>query len=285
MLMSVVEGREARLLSPTVAWPTLLFAAILLPLHLALLGLGIADKVSLWLLTLPLGITSYAHYTLIHESIHGNIVRSRRFAPVNAALGWWGGLLLGTSWPLLRRTHLAHHAHTNGAGDPDTFVHGSLARLFALALLSVGANIVPLPVTARLLGWAKVELGYLDCHQVMSRREWRTHVAVHTLMCVAVWSAVGTGHAGAVFALYVLPATIGRLLIGIFLSWIPHHPFDASDRYKASRIIPSRLLAVLCIGHNMHLIHHLWPRVPFYNYARLYRRLAPVLWERGVTVD
>jgi beta-carotene hydroxylase len=36
------------------------------------------------------------------------------------------------------------------------------------------------------------------------------------------------------------------------------------------------------MGHSLHLVHHLWPRVPFYRYHTLYRRLAPLLYDRGV---
>src|SRR3982750_1485363 len=128
MLLSAVEGDTARALSPAVAWPTILMIAFLVPLHCALLALGISGAVSPWWLTLPLGISAYLHYTPAHEAIHRNITRSRRFDPVNRLIGWWTALLSGMTWPLLLRTHLAHHAHTNTDRDPDAFVKGPLWR-------------------------------------------------------------------------------------------------------------------------------------------------------------
>jgi beta-carotene hydroxylase len=282
MLLSAVEGETARALSPGVAWPTLLMVALILPLHVAMLALGISEAMSPWLLTLPLGISAYLHYTPAHEAIHRNIVRSRRFDPVNRLIGWWPGLLLGMTWPLLLRTHHAHHAHTNSDNDPDIFVQGTLWRLFPLAALSVITNLVPVPVWRLIYGREAPNLGYLDAWKVMRAREWRTHQAAHGLMCIAVWSAVALGHGEAAFALYVVPATIGRLLMGIFLSWLPHRPFAAGDRYRTAAVRRGRLLAIASVGHSLHLVHHLWPRVPFYRYGRLYRALAPVLHERGV---
>lgn len=284
MLLSAVEGEAARALSPSVAWPTLLMLALIVPLHLAMLVIGLSGAVPAWWLTIALGVSAYLHYTPAHEAIHRNIVRSRRFDPVNRLIGWWAGLLLGMTWPLLLRTHHAHHAHTNGDRDPDAFVRGTLWRLFPLAALSVVTNLVPLPFWRLIYGRETPNLGYLDAWKVMRAHEWRTHQIAHGLMCIAVWAAVALGHGGMVFALYVVPAAIGRLLMGIFLSWLPHWPFAAGDRYRATGLRRGRLLAIASVGHSLHLVHHLWPRVPFYRYGRLYRALAPALHDRGVRV-
>ena len=185
---------------------------------------------------------------------------------------------------MLLRTHLAHHTHTNGERDPDGFVQGSLPRLCALATLSVATNLIPVPIWGWIYGRNVPALGYLDAWKVTSAQEWRQHQLTHTIMCTAVWSLVAAGHGAQVFALYVVPATIGRLLMGIFLSWLPHRPFATGDRYATATLHRGRLLAIASVGHSLHLIHHLWPRVPFYRYARLYRELAPVLHARGVTL-
>jgi beta-carotene hydroxylase len=284
MFLTAVEGEAAKALAPDVAWPTILLTALLVPLHMALLAFGFTGAVSPWWLTLPLGMSAYLHYTPAHEAIHRNIVRSRRFDPVNRAIGWWSATLTGMTWPLLLRTHLAHHAHTNADRDPDAFVHGSLGRLCLLAVLSVFTNLLPLPVWQLIYGRDTPNLGYLDAWKVMKPGEWRVHQIAHTAMCAAVWAAVLTGYGVEAFALYVIPATIGRLLMGVFLSWLPHKPFKAGNRYEASLLRRGRLLSIASVGHNMHLMHHLWPRVPFYRYGALYRKLAPSLHDRGVRV-
>jgi fatty acid desaturase len=153
-----------------------------------------------------------------------------------------------------------------------------------MAALSVVTNLVPIPIWRIVYGRNVPNLGYLDAGRVMRPGEWRTHQIVHTIMCVSVWAAVLTGHAEAVFALYVIPATIGRLLMGVFLSWLPHRPFAVGDPYQATALRPGRLVAVLSVGQNMHLIHHLWPRVPFYRLHRLFREIGPVLRDRGASV-
>lgn len=282
MLLTAVEGEAAKALSPVIAWPTIALVLLLLPLHLALLTLGLSGLLSPWWLTLPLGISAYLHYTPAHEAIHRNIVRSRRFEPINALIGWWSALLAGMTWPLLYRTHVAHHVHTNSERDPDSFVQGPLWRLFALAALSVFTNLLPVIVWKLIYGGKAPDLGYLDAWKIMPSPEWRRHQIGHGVMCAAVWTAVFTGYGEQAFALFVVPATIGRLLMGIFLSWLPHAPFIVGDRYRNTALRKSRLLSILSVGHTMHLMHHLWPRVPFYRYHALYRQLAPLLHERGV---
>ena len=284
MYQGAIERELARELEPRIAWPTLALAALLVSAHITLLIFGLLASTSPWWLTLPLGISAYFHYTPAHEAIHRNIVRSTRFDPLNGAIGWWSALLTGMTWPLLLRTHIAHHVHTNSPRDPDAFVHGSLPRLFALAAVSVFTNLVPIPAWRLIYGTNSPNLGYLDAWKIMPAAEWRLHQLVHGTMCLSVWAAVVFGYGAAVFALYVVPATIGRLLMGIFLSWLPHRPFIEGDRYALATLHKGRLLAWASAGHSMHLIHHLWPRVPFYRYHRLYRRLAPLLHDRGVTL-
>jgi fatty acid desaturase len=43
--------------------------------------------------------------------------------------------------------------------------------------------------------------------------------------------------------------------------------------------------AFLTLQQNLHLMHHLWPSVPFYNYGRLYARLRPALVEKGSPIQ
>lgn len=284
MYHQAVEAELARALEPRIAWPTLALVLALIPAHIALLALGLSIELSPWWLTLPLGISAYLHYTPAHEAIHRNIVRSRAFDPINRLIGWWAALLTGMTWPLLLRTHLAHHAHTNSARDPDAFIRGSLARLYVMALISVATNLVPVPVWRWIYGDRAPDIGYLDAWRVMPASEWRTHRIVHTSMCLAVWGSVLMGWGETVFALYVVPATIGRLLMGIFLSWLPHRPFVEGDRYAQATMYRGRLLALASTGHSMHLIHHLWPRVPFYRYHKLHRQLAPLLHDRGARI-
>ncbi len=66
-------------------------------------------------------------------------------------------------------------------------------------------------------------------------------------------------------------------MLHIFFQWLPHYPFDRTERYLDTRISLWPGGKIFLLRQNLHLMHHLWPSVPFYNYARLYLRLRPLL--------
>jgi beta-carotene hydroxylase len=85
--------------------------------------------------------------------------------------------------------------------------------------------------------------------------------------------------------LWFVPVNIGILILNVFFQWLPHHPFDRVDRYGATRISLWPGAGLLTFQQNLHLVHHLWPSVPFYNYPKLYRALKPALKHEGSRIE
>ncbi|ODU20480.1 MAG: hypothetical protein ABS87_10580 [Sphingomonas sp. SCN 67-18] len=286
MTAGIDERAIAREMSPDIAWPSLIFSILLPIAHLALVGLGLAGVIGIWTLMPILGVTAYMHYTIVHEAIHRNIVRRHRgFDRVNTALGWIGSIAIGTTWPLLHRTHLSHHADTNTPDDADYFLKGSYARLLFIWVVSIVANLIPVPVVKWAFDKAGFDSGYLNTRHLMTEREWQLHLIAHTGLCAFVWGMIAIGFGPQVIALFVMPAAIGRLLLGTFQQWLPHAPFTESSRYRQARITKVPGGPLWYMGHDVHLVHHLWPSVPFYAYGRFYRRIEPLLRARGARIE
>jgi beta-carotene hydroxylase len=280
LAMSFREERQvAASLSPAVAWPTLRLA-LLLPLAQAgLIAAALLGLVPLWLVILPLGYIHFAYYTLVHESIHGNVMRRPRYAWVHKLLGWWGSLNMMTSYPALRRIHLLHHQHTNTDGDPDyNLCHGplwkSIGRVVALRTLLL----LPLPIV-RLVPAAS----YTIKQARLTPDEMKVHAITVTALQLAFWVAVALGYAKIAVLLYWIPMMIGLVLLNTFFQWLPHVPFDKTDRYGKAGVYWPVAHRVL-LGQNLHLGHHLWPSVPFYNYRRLNDRLRPQFESAGARI-
>jgi beta-carotene hydroxylase len=265
LAMSLKEERKVALaLSPPVAWPTLRLA-LLLPLAQAgLIAAALLGLVPFWAVILPLGYIHFAYYTLVHESIHGNVVRSPRYAWVHRLLGWWGALNMMTSYPALRRIHLLHHQHTNTDSDPDyNLCHGPLWKSIGRVVFLRTLLLLPLPIV-RLVPAAS----YTIKQARLTPDEMKIHAVTVTALQLAFWVAVALGYAGIAVLLYWLPMMIGLVLLNTFFQWLPHVPFDKTDRYgKAAVYWP--LAHRILLGQNLHLGHHLWPSVPFYNYGPL----------------
>lgn len=274
------EKRIAKSLSPEVAWPTLALAVILPTTFVTVVMLGLTHRLPLWACTPILAIVSYAHYTLVHESIHGNVVARPGFGWVNTLVGWIGSLGLGAGWPALQRTHVLHHSHTNTERDPDISVKGSLPRLILRWARGLPMSLAPMAVV-RLIS----KEGYARLKGVFSNADIAQVSAVGVAVLISLGVSIATGHFVDWLCLWFIPTRIAILILNIFFQWLPHYPFDRTDRYGNTRISLWAGGTFLTLQQNLHLMHHLWPSVPFYNYARLYHALRPVLIEEGSPIQ
>jgi len=281
-MLAMTFGEERRIateLSPRIAWPTLRLA-VLLPLSQAgLIAAALSGLIPVWLAILPLGYIHFAYYTLVHESIHGNVVRAPGYAWVHQFLGWLGALNMMTSYPGLRRIHLMHHQHTNTQSDPDySLCHGPLWKSVGRVIFLRTLLLLPLPIV-RLVPAAS----YTMKQARLSANEMKVHAITVTALQLAFWVAIALGYAKLALLLYWVPMMIGLVLLNVFFQWLPHVPFDKTDRYhKAGVYLPWAQRVLL--GQNLHLGHHLWPSVPFYNYRRLNTRLGPQFESAGARV-
>lgn len=275
------ERRIAVELSPAVAWPTLILALALPITLLSVIALGFTGALPLWLCTPVLAIVSYAHYTLVHESIHGNVVAKPKGAAwINTVVGWIGALGMGMGWPALQRTHVLHHSHTNTERDPDIFVKGTFVQLLRKWLISASMSLIPM-FTLRFINAER----YKRLGTILSPAEIAQVSAVTLFTLALLIAAVATGHVAQWLMLWFLPTRLGMLALNIFFQWLPHHPFDQTERYLNTRASLWPGGTFLLLQQNLHLVHHLWPSVPFYNYARLFRRLRPVLKAEGSRIE
>ena len=275
------EKRVALDLSPPVAWPTLALAVVLPASFAGVVALGFARILPLWLCAPILAVVSYAHYTLVHESIHGNVVASpKRLAWINTVVGWVGALGMGSAWPALQRTHQLHHSHTNTERDPDISVKGTFVQLLAKWLRMTPMSLVP-ALALRFVDPAR----YRRLRAILSAAEVAQVSAVTVFTLLLLVAAVATGHAAEWLLLWFAPTRLGILFLNIFFQWLPHHPFDRTERYLNTRISLWPGGTFLLLQQNLHLVHHLWPSVPFYNYARLFGALRPLLVAEGSRIE
>ena len=278
---TINEKAEAKALMPRIAWPTLSFMTALIIVHWGMVWLGLSGRVPMLALVLPLGFTTYAHYTLVHESIHGNILRDRNLAWLHTLIGWYGSLMLSLTWPLLSRTHKNHHSHVNSEKDPDLYVKMSFPRLLLRNLVSWALQALPILLLRQVFKDRSLSRGYINADEIMSRSERIQHHAANIALVLAMWGFVLAGYGWQVLLLYYLPVYFAANLLIIFFQWLPHHPFSETSRYRATRNTGRRWLNAVFIWQNWHLMHHLWPGVPFYNYERLYHRIRPILEDKG----
>ena len=198
--------------------------------------------------------------TVIHDASH-NV--AHRNPIINSALGHGSALMLGFAFPVFTRVHMQHHANVNDPeNDPDHFVStgGPLwmiaARFFYHEIFFFRRRL-----------WRKYEL-----------LEWFLSRAV---VGTVVYLAIQYDFLGFIFNYWFSPALVVGIALGLFFDYLPHRPFQERDRWKNARVYPSPVLNLMIMGQNYHLIHHLWPSIPWYHYQTAYRATQPLLNEKG----
>lgn len=209
--------------------------------------------VSAWLAVALGAVGRYVGFTVMHESSHRVAHRNRR---MNEALGWPPALALSTSLPLFRTVHNKHHGSTNQPGlDPDLGVARNPRLLRPLWLLS------PL--------W-EYRTHYFGKGWAKQRRHRWMQIGIDVTFVAIIVAAVGTGNAAPLFVVLVAPTLIAVGVLGFAFDFLPHAPYDSTERFHDTRSLPSRTLNVLFLGQNYHLVHHLWSTVPWYKYQRVH---------------
>jgi len=253
------------LLSPTVAWPTLLvfFGAVIL--WTFSLAIGMADPRLVPLSVLLSTIAAFAAFTPMHDAAHRSL---SRFNALNVVVGWVCATLLGSPFAAFTFVHREHHQHTNDpVKDPD-YYSGTGPRLL-------------LP-----LRWATQELHYYGrLLRGWGPKQDRLGLAMGLMVIVATFVALCiAGYAREALLFWVLPARIAVTLLAYTFDYLPHRPHKitaAEDRFRATHILPGAHLTFLFLCQNYHLVHHLYPAVPFYRYPRIWKARREELMAKG----
>jgi beta-carotene hydroxylase len=198
--------------------------------------------------------------TVIHDASH-NVAHKDRI--INAAMGHASALILGFAYPVFARVHMQHHANVNDPkNDPDHFV----------------STWGPL--------WLIAPRFFYHEFFFFQRRLWRKFELLEWFLsrlamgCV-VWFAAAHDHLGYVMNFWFTPALVVGLALGLFFDYLPHRPFHERSRWKNARVYPNAWLNVLILGQNYHLIHHLWPSIPWYKVQPAYYAVKPLLDAKG----
>jgi len=171
--------------------------------------------------------------------------------------------MLGFTFPVFTRVHLQHHAHVNDPeNDPDHFV-------------STGG---PLWLIAARFFYHEIYF--------FQRRLWKKYELLEWFLSrlavgLFVYAACYFGYIDYLFNFWFSPALVVGLALGLFFDYLPHRPFKTQHRWKNARVYPGRVLNFLIMGQNYHLIHHLWPSIPWYKYKPTYEVMKPLLDEKG----
>jgi beta-carotene hydroxylase len=261
-----------------VAWPSVILGLAIIGSFALVCVLAVQRIIPLWAGLILNSLLLYAIQTPLHEACHGNIAgRESRWMWLNHLIGFVCGALLLHEYKAFRHMHLMHHRDTNDPEwDPDSWV--DVKRPFSVLFRCF--TIVPY-------------YHHFFFKQVALKPEVPGNfaVAAHViasywaLYSVAFWLSV-FGYWREVLMLWLGPHWIGSAIIIFFFAWLTHQPHVAKERYRDTNVFWvhgawEKVVDWLYLFQNFHLIHHLFPRVPFYLYKDVFKELKPVLQKQG----
>ncbi len=247
-------------------WPTVLVALATYGSWLA----GVFAVSSIWL---PAGVvlTTLAiaqHASLTHEAIHGHPFRSDG---LNAMLVWPA---VGLLYPYrrFRDTHLAHHLDcdlTDPYDDPESnFLEpkdwASLSRPLQ-TLLVANNTLLGRLVLGPVIGTVFFLQGEMRRAEADPSvlKGWLAHLPAAAVVVLLVMLSPMPLWA------YFLAAYLGNGMIRI-RTFLEHRAHETA-RARSVIIEDKGPLAFLFLNNNLHAVHHMHPKVPWYKLPALYR--------------
>jgi fatty acid desaturase len=260
-----------------VAYPTIALTVLAILVYIAISIAAVQGHVNIGLAIFLNSLSAYILFTSMHEAAHLNISGDNPSLHwVNEWIGWLSGITLLAPFYLFRIIHFRHHAYTNDPKkDPDHW----LASKNLFTLLYHASTIFPV----YLIKGIQLLYGEAKISKKVRKDLKIAYGCFLILILLFVILAQGIGWL-TVLQLWVLPALIAQIFLAFSFDWLPHHPHKEKAKFLNTRVIDLPGLNFLLLGQNFHLIHHLYPRIPFYHYKKVFSKLREELIQKGTKI-
>jgi len=245
---------------PEFAWPTIILFLICAGFMFGATWAAIYGHISYLAACLINGTSGYFLFSPMHDAIHSSVGRSKK-------LNLWVGRITFlyfsslVAFELMRFIHFRHHRNANGEGDEaDQIVQSGPAWLRPLKW----------PFIDLIYGWK-----YLGYWKDRPKSETRS-VIIMFLTTLVVWPwLIINGYLMELLMFWIIPQRISFFFISFIFVYLPHVPNEISEKEDAYRATSIRegmewLLSPLMMYQNYHLVHHLYPNVPFYRLVKIW---------------
>jgi fatty acid desaturase len=236
---------------------TIILFLVALSLYITTSALAYLDIIPLWIALVANSFLSYILFTPLHEACHENISGSiKKYKKIESIIGYISGYTLMAPFSVLKLQHLRHHAATNiKHKDPDYFM---ASDNIVIAILKV-------PVIYLVAYYNIFKQGAYKKKNIFITSNIMNLIFVSSFTILAI-------KFGAIYPLMIwaIPALMGLGILSMVFAWIPHHPHKETDKFLNTRIIKGKFLNLIMFGQNYHLIHHLYPKIPYYDYKRAF---------------
>lgn len=240
--------------SPPLAWPTILILIGALATVALSWALVLLDAWPLWAGMLANAIAGYALFTPAHEAIHRAAANRPEVNDFILAAATFVAVPFGKG-KLFRLLHMQHHRHTNEERDPD---HWMASSLWTMPLWGLWPFIYLYKFLRNPALLPNVKAGEI----------WR-EIAVAGL----IFGALVAWNPHLMLMMWLIPTYCAFFLMCLVFMVLPHYPHTGRQDVDPNTTSLMRLgqewwLTPVLMHQNYHLVHHLYPTIPFYRYRK-----------------
>lgn len=269
------EVAIGRRYSPEIAWPAIRLTIGIYVALIASVWAAVSGLLPYWVSAVVNAVILYGSYTVVHEAVHNNIV------PRKAHLRWVNRLCGYAICPLLwlfyyphKKSHIVHHTRCNSNEDPDIYARGEfgVVTFWRIPLAALGQlNPLSLRRDCR-------RFGVIPSERYLSYATYAAYLAI-------VVALVALGYGYELLVLWFIPWLVGYSTMLVFFTWVPHHPHSETGRYRNTRCSIWPGANFLTQGQHMHLIHHMMPWIPYFQYEAVFHEIRPYLVQHDAMID
>ncbi len=231
-----------------------------------------------WSSYVALGYLWMGMVTFMHDATHDVLFRNR-------TAGWVFGIVtmipIFASFVAFKEDHLEHHRYNRSPRDPDAFTMGKRGPLDFLLFYAYA-------IAGAVLSF--VHFNFIYPFKRFNARQWAIHLFETALKIAAYWwlidSAGRHGVLAQALAVWLWPIFFFSLFNS--MRFIAEHygtPWDAGPLAGTRTVLSNPLHAFFWNNINLHIGHHVYPGVPWYNLGELHRLLEPQIAASGALVD
>lgn len=247
---------------PNVAWPTVMLLAAAYVIFGVSTYAYVQGALSLFWAIVINTIASYMSFTPAHDASHNAVSSNRQLND------WVGRIATALQSPVpffrtFRYIHMQHHRFTNDENkDPDLYVSSG-------------------PVWLLPFKWATLDLNYFYYYFMkagfMTRPESeRRELYIALLFSVVIIITITiAGWLEYYLLLFLVPQRFTAVMLASTFDFLPHYPHQANAKDQPFQCTSNRvgmewLLTPVLLYQNYHLVHHLYPTVPFYRNIKVW---------------
>ncbi|OUS29956.1 hypothetical protein A9Q99_07815 [Gammaproteobacteria bacterium 45_16_T64] len=243
---------------PLIAWPTVLLQFSAQATIIGTWILCLSGDLSIWLGCLVNVLAYYVLFTPAHEAMH-NSISSKNWVNSASLFILMQTVVPGSTGKFLGLMHMQHHRFTNDTLDPDHQLVANPANIFFL--------------------WFFWDFRYISVY-LKNHKSYTNYSLVRLFLEVvcgfSLMGIVAYFLPIEVLLLWFIPSRIMIWLICLVFMYLPHMPHTTTHKenpYQATLIRKGWewLLTPLMMYQNFHLVHHLYPTIPFYRYKKAWQ--------------